>query len=127
VFTLLVTRTHQVHADSNRVFELRIYHALPGKLPVLESRFRDTTSKLLAKHNLNIVGYWMALQDPSPYWNDTFIFMVSHSSKEEAQKNWAALDADPAFQELIKSEQASPTVTKVERTYMQPTDFSPTN
>ena len=50
---------NEVRADSNRAFELRIYHALPGKLPAMESRFRDTTSKLLVRHNLNVIGYWI--------------------------------------------------------------------
>jgi hypothetical protein len=60
---------NQVRADSNRVFELRIYHTVPGKLPALESRFRDTTSKLLAKHDLNVVGYWVPEDAP---WDNTF-------------------------------------------------------
>ena len=55
-----VTNLNQAGADSNRVFELRIYHAVRGKLPALESRFRDTTSQLLAKHDLKVVGYWVA-------------------------------------------------------------------
>ena len=54
-----ISRPNEVRADSNRVFELRIYHALPGKLPAMESRFRDTTSKLLVRHNLNVIGYWI--------------------------------------------------------------------
>ena len=49
---------NRVRADSNRVFELRVYHTLPGKVPELESQFRDTTSKLLAKHDLKVAGYW---------------------------------------------------------------------
>jgi hypothetical protein len=65
----------QVRADSNRVFELRIYHAVPGKLPALESRFRDTTSKLLAKHDLNVVGYWVP--EGSPAWDNTFVDILS--------------------------------------------------
>jgi hypothetical protein len=51
-----VFHLNEVRAESNRIFELRIYHALPGKLPAMESRFRDTTSKLLVKHNLNVIG-----------------------------------------------------------------------
>jgi hypothetical protein len=46
--TAHLMRVNQVRADSNRVFELRVYHALPGKLPTLESRFPDRTAKLLA-------------------------------------------------------------------------------
>ncbi len=113
----------QVRADSDRIFEMRVYHTVPGKAPALESRFRDTTSKLLAKHDLKIVGYWVP--EETPAWDNTFIFMVAHSSREEAKKNWDAMRADPEFQEVIKSEQANKTVEKIDVVYMRPTDFSP--
>src|SRR5579859_7773298 len=71
-----LAQLQQVQADSNRVFELRVYHALPGKLPALESRFRDTTSKILARHNLNVAGYWVTADATAP--DQTFIFMVAH-------------------------------------------------
>jgi len=74
----------QARADSNRIFELRVYHAVPGKVPALESQFRDTTSKLLAKHDLKVVGYWVP--EEAPNWDNTFIFLVAHSSREEAKK-----------------------------------------
>ncbi|HXM60641.1 MAG TPA: NIPSNAP family protein [Terriglobales bacterium] len=113
----------QARANSDRVFELRVYHAVPGKLPALESRFRDTTSKLLAKHDLKVVGYWVP--EDAPAWDNTFIFMLAHASREEAKKNWDALWADPAFQEVVKSEQSNKLVEKADSTYMRPTDFSP--
>jgi NIPSNAP len=111
----------QVKADSNRIFELRVYHAVPGKLPVMESRFRDKTSKILARHNLNVVGYW-ATEDPS---DNSFIFLLAHQSREEAKKNWDAMRVDPEFQEVVKWEQAEKTLEKADVTYMRPTDFSP--
>ena len=92
-----------MQADSNRVFELRIYHAVPGKLPALESRFRDTTSKLLAKHDLKVVGYW--IPEGVPAWDNTFVDLLAYPSREEATKSWTAFVADPEFQEVIKSEQ----------------------
>jgi hypothetical protein len=121
--TVRLAHLSQVRADSDRVFELRIYHTVPGKEPALESRFRDTTSKLLAKHDLKVVGYWVP--EDAPAWDNTFIFMVAHANREEAKKNWAAFAADPGFQEVIKSEQAEKTVEKIDVTYMRPTDFSP--
>jgi hypothetical protein len=33
--------------------------SIAGKVPALETRFRDTASKLLAKHDLKAVGYWV--------------------------------------------------------------------
>jgi len=123
LFTARLAHIGQVRADSNRVFELRVYHAVPGKVPALESQFRDTTSKLLAKHDLKIVGYWVP--EGTPAWDNTFIFMVAHPSREEAKKNWDVFRADPEFQEVIKSQQANKTVEKIDVTYMRPTDFSP--
>jgi hypothetical protein len=112
-----------VRADNNLVFELRVYHSVPGKLPALESRFRDIYSKLLAKHNLRVVGYWVP--EGSADWDNTFVYLVAHTSREEAKKNWDAMLADPEVRDAIKSEQADKLVEKIDRTYMRLTDFSP--
>ncbi len=111
----------EVKADSNRVFELRVYHALPGKLPALESRFRDKTSKILARHNVKAVGYWVA-EDPSA---NSFIWIAASTNEEEEKRDWGAVAADPEFQQdVIKAEQTEKTVEKVDVTHMRPTDFS---
>lgn len=123
LITARLAHIDQVRADSNHVFELRVYHTLPGKVPALESQFRDTTSKLLAKHDLKVVGYWVP--EGTPDWDNTFIFLVAHSGREDAKKNWDAMMADPEFREVIKSEQANKLVEKIDRTYMRPADFSP--
>jgi NIPSNAP len=113
--------TNTVRADSNRVFELRIYHAVPGELPVMESRFREKTSKILARHNLNVVGYWVT-DDAA---DNSFVFLFAHLSREEAKKNWEAFRLDPDFQEIAKSEQAEKTLEKTDIVWLRPTDFSP--
>ena len=41
-------------------FELRIYHANPGKIDALLTRFRDHTVALFAKHNMESLGYWVS-------------------------------------------------------------------
>jgi len=122
LLTARLMHLKQVKADSNRVFELDVYHVVPGKVPALESRFRDA-SKLQAKHGLNVVGYWVPNDDPA--WANTFIYLIAHSSQEEAKKNWEAFHADPAFQEFRKSENAHKLIEKVDETYMRPTDYSP--
>jgi NIPSNAP len=123
LITARLANINQVRADTNRVFELRVYRAAPGKLPALESRFRDTASKLLAKHDLKAVGYW--IPDDPPASDNTFIYILVHPSREEAKKNWDAMRADPEFQEMLKAEQTDKLVEKVDSTYMHPTDFSP--
>src|SRR5580693_9345530 len=123
LITARLAHMDKVRADSNRVFELRVYHATPGKLPALETRFRDVASKLLAKHDLKAVGYWVP--EDAPASDNTFIYILAHPSREEAKKNWAAMFADPEFQEMAKLEQTDKLVEKVDSTYMHPTDFSP--
>ena len=125
LITARLMNVSQVRADSNRVFELMVYHGLPGKGPALESLFRDV-SKLQAQHDLNVVGYWVPNKNAA--WDDTFIYLVAHPSMDEAKKNWHALHADPAFPPYRKS--AEPLLKKVnddymvDEVYMRPTDFS---
>jgi len=119
--TARLMKANQVRADSNRVFELNVYHAVPGKAPALEERFSDA-SKLIAKHNLNVIGYWVPNQDPA--WADTFIYIVAAPSREEMEKNWDAFHADTEFQKYRKAEDAEKLIEKVDSTYMRPTDYS---
>jgi hypothetical protein len=123
LITARLAHESQVRADSNRVFELRVYHAMPGKLPALESLFRDTASKLLAKHDLKAVGYWVP--EDVPAGDNTLIYILAHPSREDARKNWDAMRADSGFQAMLKSEQTEKVVEKVDSTFMHPTDFSP--
>jgi hypothetical protein len=125
LITARLMLVNQVRADSNRVFELMVYHTVPDKVPALESIFRDV-SKLQAKHDLYVVGYWVPIDDPA--WANTFIYLVAHSGQEEAKRNWDALHADPAFPEYRKwAAQLIEKVNeeyKVDEVYMRPTDYS---
>ena len=65
LITAHLTHVQDVKADSNRVFELMVYHAEPGKVHALESVFKDV-SKLQIKHGLNVIGYWVPDDDSPP-------------------------------------------------------------
>lgn len=125
LITARLMRANRVKAESNRVFELMIYHALPGKGLALESLFRDV-SKLQTKHGLDVVGYWVPSDDST--WKDTFIYIIAHPSRDEAEKNWKALHADPDFPPYRKSAEAL--IQKVndefnvDEIFMRPSDFS---
>jgi len=125
LFAVPLARLREVRADSDRVFELMIYHTVPGKVPALESIFRDV-AKLQAKYDLNVIGYWIPNEDSA--WKDTFVYLVVHPSRKAAEVNWHALHADPEFLPYRKS--AEPLIEKingdynVDEVYMRPTDFS---
>lgn len=136
LLTAGLMHVNQVRADSNRVFELMVYHTAPGKVPALESIFRDV-SKMQTKYNIDVVGYWVPNAEGAvgqravvddPMWANTFIYVVAHPSLDEAKKNWHALHADPAFPPY--RDQAAQILEKVngeyrvDEVYMRPTEFS---
>ncbi len=62
--------------ESAKVYELRIYHVVPGKLDSLVARFRDYTDKLFAKHGMKSVAYWTALDEPVK--SSTLFYILEH-------------------------------------------------
>jgi hypothetical protein len=109
---------------SGAVYELRIYHAAPGKLGELLARFRDHTIKLFNRHGMKSVAYWTPLDEPEK--SNTLIYILHHPSREAAAANWKSFQDDPEWQSVKeKSEANGKLVDKVDSTYMALTDFSP--
>ena len=115
------TMMNQGHAASTHVYEMRTYHANPGKLADLEARFRDHTITIFNKHDMKSVGYWV----PQDNKDNVLIYILEHASKEEGLKNWTAFMADPEWQKASKaSEVNGKLVDHVDRVWMNPEDFS---
>ena len=88
VVSVGLIQIEHARVESKRVFELLIYHTQPGKGAALESIFRDA-AKPMAGHGIGVVGYWVPNEDPA--WADTFVYVVAHPSRAEANKNWDAV------------------------------------
>ena len=109
---------------STVVYELRIYHVVPGKIENLIARFRDHTMKLFADHGIKSVAYWTALDEPVK--STTFFYVLEHPSREAAAANWKALQDDPEWKAVkAKSEENGKLVEKIDSTFLTLTDFSP--
>lgn len=109
---------------SSRVYELRVYHAAPGKLEDLLARFRDHTMKIFERHGMDSVAYWTPMDEPDK--NKTLIYILRHPSREAAEANWKSFRDDPEWKSVKeKSEANGPLVEKVDSTFMALTDFSP--
>jgi hypothetical protein len=108
--------------ESATVYELRIYHAVPGKLDQLVARFRDHTDELFAKHGMKSVAYWTALDEPVK--GSTFFYILEHASREAAAANWKGFQDDPEWKRVkAKSEENGKLVEKIDSTYLTLTDF----
>ena len=113
-----------VHAaPKGRVYELRTYTTLPGRLDALNARFRNHTIKLFEKHGMKNIGYWVPQDEPKR--SNTLIYVVSHESKEAAMASWKAFQADPEWVKArTASEESGKIVEKVERVFMDAVDYS---
>ena len=113
-----------VSAATSPVYELRTYTTPEGKLPNLLARFRDHTMRIFEKHGMTNVGYWVP-QD-SPGSDDTLIYIISHDSRDAAQKSWSDFGADPEWERVAEESQRNGRIlTNVDRVFMDATDFSP--
>ena len=118
--------TEPVKAAPEQLYQLMIYHALPGKGPALETIFHDV-SALQSKHGLKAIGYWVPEGD-DPAWKDTFVYLMVHSDRQSADANWNALHTDPDFEPYFKA--AAPLIQQkdgnyqVDVVYMRPADYS---
>jgi hypothetical protein len=107
---------------SAKVYELRIYHVVPGKLNSLVARFRDYTDKLFARHGMKSVAYWTALDEPLK--GSTFFYILEHPSREAAAANWKAFQDDQEWKTVkAKSEENGKLVEKIDSTFLTLADF----
>jgi hypothetical protein len=112
------------HAQSARIFELRTYTAPEGKLADLHARFRDQTLRIFKKHGMENIIY-LAPQD-APLSQNTMIYLLAHPSREAAEKSWAAFGKDPEWQKVAQETQVNgKIVAKVDRIFLNATDYSP--
>jgi hypothetical protein len=86
---------------SHHVYELRLYHLHEGKMDALRDRFGDHTDAIFKRHNMKSIGYWSP--EDAPDSQNLFIYILEHPSRQEAEKNWAAFQADPEWQKVKAS------------------------
>ena len=108
-----------------RVYELRTYTTNPGRLPALQKRFAEHTMRLFEKHGMQNVMYWTPMD--SARKDNTLIYVISHASREAADKSWREFSADSDW---AKAATASEVDGKIlakspERVFMTATPWSP--
>ncbi len=107
----------------SHVYELRLYHPHEGKLDALKARFGDHTDAIFRRHNMKSIGYWSPEDGPDS--QNLFIYILEHPSRQEAEKNWAAFQADPEWKKVkAESEANGPLVDHIDHYFMDPTNFS---
>ena len=121
---VLVGHTTLVNAaGNNRILEIRTYTTHPGRLPALVERMGHGEGTVFKKLDMKPVGYFVAAEEPKS--ENTFVYILSHESREKAKENWAKFVADADWKVVRdRSEAAGPIVAKAESIFVNPTDFS---
>ncbi len=104
------------------LYELRIYHCAPGRLPALLNRFDTITLKLWEKHGIRQAGFWTVEVGES---NHDLYYLLAWESLAEREEKWNVFQGDPEWQEKrAETERDGPIVASVNNQILRPTSFS---
>ncbi len=108
----------------DQVYELRTYRTNPGKLPLLDKRFKDNTIRIFARHGMKSVAYWHPADKPAA--ENTLIYIIQHESRDAAKNSWKAFSQDPEWRKVAKESQVDGRFLRErpEAVYMKSTDYS---
>ena len=104
------------------LYELRIYHATPGRLADLNRRFATITLKIWEKYGIRPVGFWTTVIGESA---NMLHYMLAWESLAEREKKWSAFAADPDWiAARAETEKNGPLVQKITNSILEPTAYS---
>lgn len=104
------------------IYELRIYHCIPGRLPALLNRFETITLKLWERHGIKQAGFWTVGIGDS---NQDLYYLLEWESLADREKKWGAFATDPEWLEKRAATEADgQIVASVNNQILMPTKFS---
>ena len=109
-------------APESRLFELRTYHAMPGKLDNLLARFRDHTTKLFEKHGMTNIGYWVPVENK----DNLLVYLLAYQDRAARDTAWKAFQSDEEWKKVVSASEADGRIVgKVDQLFLKSTVFSP--
>jgi hypothetical protein len=104
------------------IYELRVYHCVPGRLPDLLKRFDTITLKLWDKHGIKQAGFWTVLVGES---NQDLYYLLKWETLAEREQKFGAFGADPEWLSArAETEKNGPIVASISNSFLAPTSFS---
>ncbi len=104
------------------IYELRVYHCVPGRLPALLKRFETITLAIWERHGIRQAGFWTTLIGSS---NQSLTYMLAWQSLAERETLWTAFQADPEWQaKRAETEKDGAIVANIVSEFLVPAAFS---
>ncbi|MCP6760419.1 MAG: NIPSNAP family protein [Fischerella sp. CENA71] len=112
--------------EKGMIYELRIYDAMPGRLPALLSRFENHTLQIWEKHRIRQAGFWTTLIGASE--NNRLTYLLAWNSMAEREEHWSAFLTDPEWIAIkAETEKDGQLVQNISSELLAPTAFSSVN
>ena len=104
------------------IYEQRIYHVLPGRMPDLLNRFEKVTLPIWDRFGIRPVGFWITEVGIS---NHELMYLLAWESMAEREQKFSAFMADPEWLEKRGlSERSGPLLSSISNSFLRPTAFS---
>ncbi len=110
-----------------RLFELRTYTTLEGRLDALNARFRDHTLALFEKHGIDNYAYFFPTEAKDGK-GKVMTYIVAHKDAAAKDASWNSFKVDAEWKKVRKASEVSGKILKkkgIESTLLVPTDYSP--
>jgi hypothetical protein len=105
------------------IYELRIYHCMPGRLPALNERFQSKTLAIWKKHSITPVGFWTVVIGAS---NHDLYYLLAWKDLAEREAKWNAFSTDPEWLATrTETERNGPLMSHFTNYILAPTAYSP--
>jgi hypothetical protein len=105
--------------ENGMLYELRIYHMYPGKLPAIHKRFSEVTLELFKKHGIHVCDFWTDAEG-----NETIYYMCRFENRATRDAAFDSFGSDPAWQQAYQASHADgPIVERVESHFMNRVDY----
>jgi hypothetical protein len=105
-----------------KIYEMRVYRCLPGRLPNLLKRFENHTLKLWEKHGIRQAGFFTTLIGQS---NQELTYFLMWESLVEREQKWTAFQNDPEWiSTRAETEKDGQIVENIASQILTPTAFS---
>src|SRR5689334_25216318 len=104
------------------IYELRVYHCVPGRLPDLLKRFDTITLKLWDKHGIRQAGFWTTLVGES---NQDLTYLLKWETLAEREQKFAPFgDRPERLEGRAQSGKKGQNDTSHRQSFLAPTRFA---
>ncbi|MGL6073739.1 MAG: NIPSNAP family protein [Fimbriiglobus sp.] len=102
------------------VFELRVYEVNEGKLTELSKAFEETLSKVMVKHGMKTIGFFV----PTDAKEQKFYVLLHHKDRDAREASWKAMRADEGFTTTVAAMRKNEVIKKYDEILLETTDYS---